>query len=144
MATKAEERKALEQIRKIVEGLGKDSYIGMAFDGCFEIAEENIKNDWGSSMRDKAEHAERLLDEATEKYSELNENYKKAKADLVLAQNEAKENQEDCLHWLNRAIERDKKVTELNSVITDKDKLIAERDLEIVQLKAKLYDLITK
>ena len=32
-ATKDQERKALEKIRKIVEELGEDSYIGMAFEG---------------------------------------------------------------------------------------------------------------
>ena len=40
MTTKDQERKALAQIRKIVEGLGEESYIGIAFEGCFEIAEE--------------------------------------------------------------------------------------------------------
>jgi SMC interacting uncharacterized protein involved in chromosome segregation len=50
IATKEQERKALEQIREIVKGLGEDSYIGMAFEGCFEIAESNIDNDFGSSM----------------------------------------------------------------------------------------------
>ena len=39
-ATKEQERKVLEQIRKMVEELGTDSYIAMAFEGCFEIAEK--------------------------------------------------------------------------------------------------------
>lgn len=54
-ATKDQERKALEQIRKIVEGLGPDSYIATAFDGCFEIAEENIDNDFSCSMKQRVE-----------------------------------------------------------------------------------------
>lgn len=58
-ATKEQERKALEKIKKIVEELGEDSYIGMAFEGCFEIAEENIENDFGCSMKQRAEHAEK-------------------------------------------------------------------------------------
>lgn len=59
-ATKEQECKALEKIRKIVEDLGgTDSYIGMAFEGCFEIAEENIENDFGCSMKQRAEKAER-------------------------------------------------------------------------------------
>lgn len=36
MVTKEQERKALEQIKKIVDSLGADSYIATAFDGCFE------------------------------------------------------------------------------------------------------------
>ena len=59
MTTKEQERKALAQIRKIVEGLGEGSYIGMAFEGCFEIAEENIENDFGCSMKQRAEAAEK-------------------------------------------------------------------------------------
>ena len=33
MVTKEQERKALEQIKKIVDSLGADSYIATAFDG---------------------------------------------------------------------------------------------------------------
>lgn len=56
-ATKEQERKALEKIRKIVADLGEDSYIGTAFEGCFEIAEENIENDFACSMKQRAEKA---------------------------------------------------------------------------------------
>jgi len=59
MTTKEQERKALEQIRKIVAGLGEDSYIGIAFEGCFEVAEENIENDFACSMKQRAEAAEK-------------------------------------------------------------------------------------
>lgn len=55
MSTKEQERKALEQIRKIVDGLGPDSYLATAFDGCFEIAEENIENDFACSMKQRVE-----------------------------------------------------------------------------------------
>lgn len=59
MTTKEQERKALEQIRKIVAGLGEGSYIATAFEGCFEIAAENIENDWACSMKQRAEAAEK-------------------------------------------------------------------------------------
>ena len=55
IATKDQERKALEQIRKIVADLGEDSYIGTAFEGCFEIAEQNIENDSAISFKDIVE-----------------------------------------------------------------------------------------
>lgn len=61
MATKDQERKALDKIRKIVADLGEDSYIGMAFEGCFEIAEENIENDFACSMKQRAEAAEKKV-----------------------------------------------------------------------------------
>ena len=54
-AIKEQERKALEKIKKIVTDLGEDSYISMAFEGCFEIAEGNIENDFGCSMKQRAE-----------------------------------------------------------------------------------------
>ena len=44
MATKEQERKALEQIRKIVEGLGENSYLSFAFEGCFEKKEQKKYN----------------------------------------------------------------------------------------------------
>ncbi len=59
MTTKQQEREALEKIRNIVADLGQDSYIGAAFEGCFEIAEENIDNDFACSMKQRAEKAER-------------------------------------------------------------------------------------
>lgn len=74
MTTKEQERKALAQIRKIVESLGEDSYVGDAFEGCFEIAEENIDNDMACSMKsradmfeEKAERLEKALAEMTTK-----------------------------------------------------------------------------
>lgn len=50
-ATKEQERTALEKIRKIVAELGEDSYIGTALDGCLELAEQNIENDFACSMK---------------------------------------------------------------------------------------------
>ena len=53
-ATKEQEREALEKIKKIVEEVGgTGSYIGMAFEGCFELAEENINVDGGFSWQSK-------------------------------------------------------------------------------------------
>ena len=65
MATKEQELKALEKIKKIVEELGEDSYIGLALDGCFEIAEDNINNDFACSMKQRWQSAEK----ETEKFS---------------------------------------------------------------------------
>lgn len=72
VATKEQELKALAKIKKIVEELGENSYIGIAFEGCFEIAEDNIGNDFGCSMKQRAEAAEKNAEEfkrAAEYYS---------------------------------------------------------------------------
>ena len=63
MTTKEQERKALAQIRKIVEGLGENSYVGTAFEGCFEMAEENIDCDFGNSARWYIEETHRLKEQ---------------------------------------------------------------------------------
>lgn len=54
-ASKQQERDALDQIRAIVDTLGPDSYLATAFAGCFEDAEENIKNDFACSMKQRIE-----------------------------------------------------------------------------------------
>ena len=58
LATKDQEREALATIKKIVDELGPGSYIGTAFEGCFQDAEDNIENDFGCSMKQKLESAE--------------------------------------------------------------------------------------
>ena len=73
MATKEQELKALEKIKKIVEELGEDSYIGMALDGCFEIAEDNINNDFACSMKQRWQSAEK---ETENKAAQNNKNSK--------------------------------------------------------------------
>ena len=74
-ATKEQERKALAQIRKIVEGLGENSYIGTAFDGCFEDAETNIENDFAFSWKQRAEGRLGDANYWKKRYDALNENF---------------------------------------------------------------------
>lgn len=75
IATKEEERKALEKIRKIVEGIGEDSYLSMAFEGCFDDAEANINEDAGYSFKNRYEYEcalnKRLNDEIDGKNIEI-------------------------------------------------------------------------
>ena len=69
IATKEQELKAVEKIRKIVESLGTDSYVGTAMEGVLEIAEENIQNDFACSMKNRAELAERELKNTSSRLS---------------------------------------------------------------------------
>lgn len=62
MTTKEQERKALAQIRKIVESLGENSYVGTAFEGCFRDAEDNIEDDAAYSMKSRYETANELAE----------------------------------------------------------------------------------
>lgn len=66
MTTKDQERQAIEEIRKIVEGLGENSYVGFAMEGVLELAEENIREDTAYSMKRSAEIAQEQTDELKE------------------------------------------------------------------------------
>lgn len=69
-ASKQQERDALDQIRAIMDTLGPDSYLATAFAGCFEDAEENIKNDFACSMKQRLERAEaKRIEYAREVYN---------------------------------------------------------------------------
>lgn len=151
MTTKDQERKALEQIRKIVEGLGDDSYIGTAFEGCFEIAEENIENDWACSMKERAEAAGKNVELARKKYEEV-----KAKLDQAEEWNEGWHRKCDAMQeTINKMQERiDQKDEELHEEkvargLTEVDRIKTDDEIknlkaEIIKLKAKLYDLIVE
>ena len=59
VSTRDQEFKALADIKRIIEDVGgADSYIGIALEGCLEIAEDNIKNDFACSMKQLLEKAE--------------------------------------------------------------------------------------
>ena len=79
-ATKQQERDTLEKIRKMVEQLGPDSYLAAAFEGCFDLAAENIDNDWACSMADRARSAEKCVSELEDKLSEAVKDYEAAHA----------------------------------------------------------------
>ena len=78
MATKRNERDTLEAIRQMVADLGEQSYLATAFEGCFEIAEQNIENDFADSMKGRLECAEREVERLRDKVNELAENLEKS------------------------------------------------------------------
>lgn len=66
-ATKAQERATLAKIKAMVEELGPRSYIATAFEGCFEIAEQNIDDDAAYSMKGRFEfEAQRAIERGYE------------------------------------------------------------------------------
>ena len=144
IATKEQERKALEQIRKIVEGLGENSYVGTALEGMLEDAEENIENDFALSWKSRAELA-------TEKYE-------KAKADLEKLHDKMEQTQRSYEYIKGSYLEESERVfkyqTLYNEAATNScerlakmneyKKVIEEQELEMIKLKARLCDLIEK
>lgn len=74
MITKQQENDALQKIREIIESIGgMDSYIGIALDGCLEIAADNIRNDFAESMKQRAEDAEKRASNEAERANSLSE-----------------------------------------------------------------------
>lgn len=71
IATKDQERKAIEEIRKIVDNLGEYSYVGAAMDGVLELAEDNIENGFVQSMKESVETAEKRAHELEEENEHL-------------------------------------------------------------------------
>lgn len=141
MATKEQERQALAQIKEIIEGLGKASYIGMAMEGMIEDAEENIENDFALSMKDRYEGEKK-------KVELLSDDLEQARKELELARKTCADEsgrrrelwdrlqatEKDALERLNA---NQKEINELRESNQD------QAD-EIIRLKAKLYDLMTK
>lgn len=122
LATKEQERKALEKIKEIVAGLGDDSYVGTALKGCFEIAEQNIENDFGDSMMDRSEmwhdtainhsfEIDALKDELTKKQNEIDDLFKRIK-----------EQKDDIKMWQGLLDQSLKKINEIENEVNNERK----------------------
>lgn len=151
LASKEEERKALDKIKKIVEGLGEDSYVGTAFEGCFEIAEENINNDWACSMKQRYDSALKegfkVLDECTELKKELTEAYENlsiagdSNLEIQKERDSYKARYEEVLEREKSEVEHAMKIIEERATLSLK---VKELEDELIHLKAKMYDMMTK
>jgi len=144
MATKDQERKALEEIKAIVDRIGGDqSYIGMAFKGCFDIAEENIANDFGDSWMDRWSNA---VDENS-KVREENRELQKA-CDVLNAELEAVKDQLEKVRdardqWRETAETTVEDLTKIRGQLYEAQSENSKLENETIRLKAKLYDLMT-
>ena len=142
MTTKAQERKALEQIRKIVEGLGENSYIAMAMEGMFQDAEENIENDFGNSWKQRAKYAQdecnRLIAEVDKAYGKHAEMKKRAEA----AENAYNMTQKSADSWCAKYHEAADKATENWNKFREQEDKVEALQNEIIRLKARLFDMM--
>lgn len=155
MATKEMERKALEQIKKIVSELGEDSYIGMAFEGCFEIARTNIDNDWACSMKQKAESAESELKTLRQKAADEANHAKAVREHLEKKLADAEQTSRIHTEWIERyngeirelkkaADAREEAARKMQEVIDRQEAEKEQMAMEILKLKARLFDLMEK
>ena len=141
--TKEQERAALKKIADIIQGLGPESYLSAAFDGCIELAEENITNDFMTSFKDRAERAYKAeliakavqQDQATvikrlenelKEYETINDNQR-----ALIGEKEG---------ILKESINHNAELLKKNAEQFDK---IQALENQLITLKAKLYDLMT-
>ena len=73
MATKDQEREVFQQIKAMVADLGPNSYIATAFRGVFDIAEENIENDFSGNPVEQAQDLGEQLAQRTVQVGQLAE-----------------------------------------------------------------------
>ena len=130
MTTKEQERKALAQIRKIVEGLGADSYVATAFEGCFDVAETNIENDWACSMKQRAESAEKKVRTLELDNRDLRLAIKKAKEEASKKQTEL---EEKLIDLRSRALTADD-LTDCRQLV-DNEAYEAEKEMKAAALE---------
>lgn len=82
ITTKDQERQALKKIKKIIDGLGEESFIGKAFEGCCELAEQNIEYDFWCSYKEQAHIAEDKVKALSREVAELKEKLTKSQEEL--------------------------------------------------------------
>lgn len=141
ITSKEQERKVLEQITKLIDSLGEDSYCGCVFVSCVEVAKENIDNDLGNSWQDKCYakdkqavkihdqlvHAKEELHNVRVRLSAADEQVKNLRSDVAGLQSVNNATNEK-LH--RQTVENEKLQASLKSAAYD-----------LLVLKARLYDM---
>lgn len=147
MATKEQERKALEQIKAIVAKLGEDSYIGTAFEGCFEIAEDNIDNDFMCSMKQRVDRACAEADKARDDANGFYRAHEAASRNLMDTTTKLAEANTAFSGLQEKYDELQYKYIEQAQEAQARNKELQEQldaaQMEIIKLKARLYDYMT-
>ena len=162
-ATKDEEMKALRKIRDIVEGLGSDSYLAISTEGFWGMAETNILDDTGNSvaqyrkcweqastenrdlakqldiMTEKFQEAQEIIEANKKAQLEMHKSLKDEVYSLETQLVEAHALKEKTMDTLNGII--DGLDVKLGDTMKELEELRASKDLEIMKLKAEVYDL---
>ena len=145
MKSKAEERTALKRIKDIVSEMGTTSYIGIALEGCLEIAENNIDNDFACSMKQRADSAERTAQQKTKEAEAARAEVKSLEQINATLRGD--------IDRISKILADERKshaeeVSSLNGSLAEcrrdaegMEHQIADLKAEIMRLKAQVYDL---
>jgi len=143
--TKAEEIKLLAEIDRLIKSAGDDSYIHDTFAGIVAVCYGNIVDDFGNhpvqdleEMRKRCEGMAETIDNLNEEVTEWKNKY----SDTV-------QHYEEIIAELNRkngeltlsADAWEKNAHEAGDLYCELEKECAEKDMEIMRLKAEIYDL---
>ena len=153
MTTKEQERKVLAQIKKLVDGLGADSYIGTAFEGAFEDAEYNIRDDAAYSMKSRWESAKKKAVELQRKYDEDIAHLRAVNKDLEKSRDKAETtaacNFQEVMNISKSFLELERKIAgmeddmeAMRATAEASEQKLETKELEIMKLKARLFDLM--
>lgn len=153
-ATKDQEREALEKIKAILDTLGPDSYVGTAFEGCIEDAEENIENDWACSMKGRVDDLDQENTKLRAKVKILEDKLAESEKDYEAAHEAAHlvadEKDAEIQRLKTQVQELSEKLASAEEALEDANEEAGsaearsgEAQAEIVRLKAKLYDYMT-
>lgn len=119
MITKEEELQALERIKEILATLGTDSYVATAFEGCVEIAEDNIKNDFMFSFKQRCKHLEeRRINEIKDLQIELD--YRDRQIDFLNKSRERLVNSCNC--FVDQICKKDILISRYEARLREKDR----------------------
>ena len=143
--TNAQERDALTKIREILKDFDpEETYVGKAFEGCVEQAEENICNDWMLSWKHKyeakANSFEGILNANTELKRALNQ-----KDDAIARLEDAKDQLSGEINRLIRTLDhKNAACTDLEGRLAEAKETADDLRQTILELKAKLYDMMVR
>lgn len=131
----------LRQIITLIDSTEDGSYIKTAFQGCVADAVENINNDFACSWYDRAQSAERKAAEAQTVAKEARVAYENLKKRTEQKQAE----NETVINNLRGALKtaEDAAREHWNNFRKKEDEADALRQ-QVIELKAKLYDFMTK
>lgn len=136
MMTKKKEREALDKIEKIIASLDdENSYVRTAFDGCIQIAEQNIADDSLCSFPQRLSSAQAKIEklEAENKDLSARHTYQKSEKEFIKKQNEDLHKSLQERYAMERIEQKESEA---------KDKRIEELEKQIIALKAKCFDLM--
>lgn len=142
--TIVQEREALAKIREILEDFSpEDTYIGKAFEGCVEQAEENLSSDWMMSYKDRYDNVSEQLHAANVRIAEFTKTLNQKDDAIVRLMDAKNQLSEEIGRMAGMLGEKAAAYEGLEDKLEEAQRQISDLKQTILELKAKLYDMMT-